>query len=95
MYKSNKNNTRRRNGGGRKSFRDRIRDRITKITKKYGYVVEKSNNPEGNKEYLVVYECETPHGYNYQRIYKGTLKDCKMLAKELNELKNKEVKKDE
>lgn len=95
MRKNNKKNFGRRNGVERKSFRDRIRDKITRITKKYGYVVEKSNNPEGDKEYVVFYECETPHGYNYQRVYKGTLNECKMLAKELNELKNKEVKKDE
>jgi hypothetical protein len=82
-------------GGERKSFRDRIRDKITRITKKYGYVVERSREPDGNKEYLVVYECETERGCNYQRVFKGPLKDCKELAKRLNNANNKEVKKDE
>lgn len=90
MYRSNKRNIRGRRGG-KQSLRDRIRDKVTRIAKKYEYVVEKSKYPEEEKKWIVFYKCETEHGCNYQRVFKGTLKDCRELANELN----KEVKKSE
>lgn len=91
MYRKNKRDFKRRNGVERKSFRDRIRDKIARIKKKQGYVVEHSKEPSGDKEYLVVYECETDKGCNYQRVFKGTLKECNKLAEEMNAVVNKEV----
>lgn len=78
---------------GRKTFRDRIRDKISRIAKKQAYVVEKSNEPDGEKEYIVVYESETDKGCNYQRVFKGTFKECHKLKNQLNEvLKKGELK---
>lgn len=91
MLRKNKRNNRKRNGDERKSFRDRIRDKIAAITKKQCYVVEKSNEPIGEKEYIVIYECETDKGCNYQRVFKGTFKECKKLKDELNKVLERRV----
>ena len=82
-------------GNTRETFRDRVRDKIDRITKKsQAYVVEKSNEPEGDKEYIVVYESETENGYNTGRVFKGTFKECQKLKNELNKSLKRRLKND-
>ena len=57
-------------------------------TKKYK--VEKSEFPEDNKTHLVVMYSNTMYGVNYQRVFKGTYKECVAKKEELTaEEKNK------
>lgn len=57
---------------------------VIKLKEKYSVV--KSKEPEDDKTHLVVYECHSLYGHNYQRVYKGTYKECceqkKLLEKE-------------
>lgn len=81
-YTSNKRRT------TRLSFRDKIRSQFKKLIKKEQcFIVEPSKEPEGNKDYIVVYESETDKGFGCGRIFKGTEKECRKLAKELNKVK--------
>lgn len=86
MLKNYKNYIRRkRTITKRQSFRDRIHDKIARITKtNQCYIVEPSKEPNGLKEYVVIYESESKNGYNIGRVYKGTQKQCDKLCKELN-----------
>ena len=54
------------------------------------YKVEKSEYPEGNKTQLVVMYKTSEHGYNIQRVFKGTYKECIEKSKELKEKNLKE-----
>lgn len=47
------------------------------------YKVEKSKYPEDNKTHLVIRYSTSQYGINYQRVFKGTYKECIMKAKEL------------
>lgn len=50
---------------------------VVKLKEKYK--IELSKEPEDDKKYIVVFESETLAGYNYQRIFKGTYKQCKKM----------------
>lgn len=52
------------------------------------YKVERSNYPEDNKTHLVVRYSVSSHGYNIQRVFKGTYKECVNKKKELEMNKN-------
>lgn len=47
--------------------------------------VEPSKLPEGNKTHILVLESQTVHGWNFQRIFKGTRRECLEKKKELEE----------
>ena len=80
--------TSREKGNGRTSIRDKIRSQFRRLIKKEQcYIVEPSNEPEGNKDYVVIYESETEKGFGCGRVFKGTEKECNKLAKELNKSK--------
>lgn len=40
------------------------------------YYVEPSQYPDKEGDYILFMESETEHGYNYQRVFKGTEKKC-------------------
>ena len=52
------------------------------------YKVERSKYPEDNKTHLVVRYSVSSHGYNIQRVFKGTYKECVNKKKELKNIKN-------
>lgn len=92
MFRNDKKHNRRQgNGVEKKSFRDRIRDTVSRIAKKQCYVVEQSNEPKGEDKYIVVYKCETERGCNYQRVFKGTFKKCHQLKDELNSVERRTI----
>jgi hypothetical protein len=47
------------------------------IRLKNNYKVVKSNEPEDDKTHILVWESQTKHGCGYQRVFKGTYKQCK------------------
>ncbi len=64
--------------------------RLFNITKlKERYKIEESKEPEDDKKYIVFYESETLCGYNYQRVFKGTKKECIKKKKELEKRRRK------
>ena len=72
----------------RVSLRDKIRSQFRRLIKnEQCYVVEPSNEPEGENKYIVVYESETEKGFGCGRVFKGTFKECHTLAKKLNKVK--------
>lgn len=78
------------------NFRDKISSQLRRLIKKEQfYVVEPSSEPEGNNKYKVVYESNTENGFGCGSVFKGTFKECHALAKKLNKVNNKEVKKNE
>lgn len=47
------------------------------------YKIEKSIFPEGKNTHLVVMYSTSEHGYNYQRVFKGSREECKIKKEEL------------
>ena len=52
---------------------------MSRIKTNTKYVVKKSNYPNDDGKYIVLYISESAHGYNEQRIYKGTYKECHIV----------------
>lgn len=52
------------------------------------YKVEKSKFPEGNKTHLVILDAHSEHGYNYQRVFKGSYKECLEEKRRREEIEN-------
>ena len=57
------------------------------------YKVEKSKFPEDNKTHLVVRYSTSQYGINYQRVFKGTYKECVATAKKLRNNVSRETMK--
>ena len=69
------------------SIRNKIQHNLFKLLKKeQQYFVRKSTEPDEQGDYIVVYESKSKHGYGYGKIYKGSYKDCKEIAEELNKI---------
>ena len=80
-----RNDTSKKGRTRRLNIRDKIRSQFRRLNKKQQcYVVEPSNEPEGEKKYIVVYESETEGGFGSGRIFKGTFRECQDLKNELN-----------
>lgn len=45
---------------------------------KSAYVIEKSNEPNDDGNYILWYESETEHGCSFTKVFKGTHKECKL-----------------
>lgn len=56
-------------------------------TKKY--IVEKSNYPDDNGTHILIMHSSTPHGENYQRIFKGSHKECLAKKEKLQRLEKR------
>lgn len=52
---------------------------IVKLKEKYK--IELSKEPKDDKKYIVVFESQTLAGYNCQRVFKGTYKECQKMKK--------------
>ena len=55
------------------------------------YIVEKSKEPNEHGNYILFHETKTLRGYNYQRVFKGSFKEChaekkKRLKKRLEDI---------
>ena len=46
------------------------------------FIVEKSNYPDALGTHMVIMHSKTEHGENYQRVFKGTRKECLEKKKE-------------
>lgn len=53
------------------------------------YKIEASKEPNNDGNYVLFHEIETLRGYNYQRVFKGSYKEC---CKEKNRLENEKRK---
>lgn len=56
------------------------------------YTVEKSNYPDETGTHLLIMHSSTEYGENYQRVYKGTRKECLMRKAKLERLEKKNGK---
>ena len=66
------------------SFRNRVGDKIPRLNVlKRTYEIRLSKEPIEDKRYILTLESETAHGYNYERILKGTYQECEKLKEEL------------
>lgn len=63
---------------------------INKIKDKYS--IKESREPEGRKTHILYHETETPHGCNYQRVFKGTLQACRKEKQKREKTKKKRVR---
>lgn len=50
------------------------------------YIVEKSNYPDETGTHLLIMHSSTEYGENYQRIYKGTRKECLLKKAKLERI---------
>lgn len=67
-------------------------NQIRKLDKQKWYIVEESKEPEGEKNYIVVYLSTTNAGSGSGKVFKGTYKECVSMAEKLNKAKGKEIK---
>lgn len=56
------------------------------------FKVEKSQYPEDAKTHLVIMKSNSKYGINYQRVFKGTWKECVAKKKEFEELEKEKIK---
>ena len=56
------------------------------------YIVEKSNYPDQTGTHLLIMHSSTKYGENYQRIYKGSYKECLAKKAKLERLEKKNGK---
>lgn len=89
MRRSNKGfiSTKSRNNGRdeRPDFRNRLSNKMLRLKKLHQcYKTQKSNYPDDEGKYIVIYESETARGCNYKKVFKGEYRECKDLEKELN-----------
>lgn len=56
------------------------------------YTIRESREPEGRKTHILYHETETPHGCNYQRVFKGTLQACQKEKQKREKAKKKRVR---
>lgn len=49
------------------------------------YYVEKSKEPNDNGKYILFHEVKSLRGYNCQRVFKGSFKQCHIEKKKLEE----------
>ena len=56
-------------------------------TKKY--IVEKSNYPDDTGTHILIMHSSTEYGENYQRIFKGTRKECLVKKEKLQRLEKR------
>lgn len=47
------------------------------------YYVEKSKEPNDNGKYILFHEVKSLRGYNCQRVFKGSFKQCHIEKKKL------------
>lgn len=57
------------------------------------FIIEKSNYPDQTGTHLVIMHSSTQYGENYQRVFKGSRKECVMKKKELETLEKYNYKK--
>ena len=57
------------------------------------YKVELSNEPDDTGKYILFHITETLRGCNYQRIYKGSYKECHKEKKRLEKERKESIKK--
>lgn len=56
-------------------------------TKKY--IIEKSNYPDDTGTHILIMHSSTEYGENYQRIFKGTRKECLVKKEKLQRLEKR------
>ena len=55
------------------------------------YRVEPSKQPDKEGKYVLFHEMKSLRGYNYQRVFKGSFKECHTEKRRLEKLKLKDV----
>ena len=50
------------------------------------FIIEKSNYPDQSGTHLVIMHSSTQYGENYQRVFKGSRKECIEKKKELEKI---------
>lgn len=56
------------------------------------YQVEPSKEPDDEGKYIVFHITKSLRGYNYQRVFKGSYKDCYKEKQRLEKERTKEIK---
>lgn len=51
------------------------------------YTVEKSKEPDDHGNYILMHITKTLRGCNYQRVYKGSFKECHIEKRRLEKLR--------
>lgn len=51
------------------------------------YKVEKAKKPSDHGDYILFHETKTLRGYNYQRVFKGSFKECHVEKRRLEKLR--------
>lgn len=53
------------------------------------YIIEKSNYPDETGTHLLIMHSSTEYGENYQRVFKGSYKECLLKKEKLQRLEKR------